>query len=281
MEQFTSLDIIDTHQHFWKYHPVRDAWINDEMTVLKRDFLPRDLAPILTENNVSGCIAVQADQSKQETEFLLTLAKENDFIKGVVGWIDLRAQDLDDQLKGYESFEKLKGFRHIVQGEKYGFLKNEDFIRGVSRLADFDYAYDLLIYHHQLPEALEFFEEVRHVRIVIDHLAKPSIKTGEKTHWELNIAAAATFSNVHCKLSGMVTEADWKEWDHDTFFPYLDEIFEAFGPSRVMYGSDWPVCLLAATYQKQLDIILDYIERLSPREQRMVMHDNAVRFYNL
>ncbi|RAV99206.1 amidohydrolase family protein [Pseudochryseolinea flava] len=278
---YTPLDIIDTHQHFWKYNPVRDKWITDDMAVLRRDFLPEHLAPLLEKNNVKGCVAVQADQSLTETDFLLTLAQENDFIKGVVGWIDLRADDLDDQLKSYESFEKLKGFRHIVQGEKYGFLSDENFIRGVARLADFDYAYDLLVYHYQLPEVLAFLPEVHHVRIVIDHMAKPSIKTGEKTHWELDMAAVATFSNVHCKLSGLVTEADPEYWDHDTFFPYLDEVFEMFGPSRVMYGSDWPVCLLAAEYNKQLDIILDYIERLSSREQKMVMSENAIRFYNL
>ena len=251
------------------------------MSVIRRDFLPEDLAPILQQNNVSGCVAVQADQSLAETDFLLSLAREHDFIKGVVGWIDLRSDDLDDQLKKYETFDKLKGFRHIVQGEKYGFLSDEKFIRGVSRLADFDYAYDLLVYHHQLSEVLTFLPDVHHVRIVVDHMAKPSIKTGEKTHWELNMQAVSTFNNVHCKLSGMVTEADWEYWDHDTFFPYLDEVFETFGPSRVMYGSDWPVSLLASSYESQLNIILDYIEKLSPREQKMVMRENAIRFYNL
>jgi L-fuconolactonase len=281
LELNTSTPYIDAHQHFWKYDPLRHAWINNEMSTIRRDFLPEHLAPILKNNHVAGCVAVQADQSSAETEFLLELAREHDFIKGVVGWIDLKAHDVDEQLKYYAAFEKLKGFRHVVQGEPSGFLKDPDFIHGVRRLADFDYTYDLLIYHHQLPEALEFLPEVHHVRIVIDHLAKPSIKTGEKTQWELNMAAMATFNNVHCKLSGMVTEANWTSWTKETFFPYLDELFETFGPERLMYGSDWPVCLVAAAYEKQLEIILDYVDRLTPNEKKLVMGENAIRFYNL
>jgi L-fuconolactonase len=281
LDSTTATPYIDAHQHFWKYDPRRHAWINNEMATIRRDFLPEHLAPVLKANNVSGCVAVQADQSATETDFLLGLAREHEFIKGVVGWIDLKATDLDEQLKNYAADEKLKGFRHIVQSEPSGFLKDFDFIHGVRRLADFDYTYDLLIYHHQLPEVLEFLPEVHHVQIVIDHLAKPSIRTGEKTHWELNMAAVATFNNVHCKLSGMVTEADWKNWSKETFFPYLDELFETFGPERLMYGSDWPVCLVAAAYEKQLEIVADYLDRLSPREKKLVMGENAIRFYNL
>ena len=271
---------IDSHQHFWKYDPVRDAWINDEMKVLKRDFLPGDLKPILSKNGIDGCVAVQADQSETETDFLLQLADENDFIKGVVGWIDLRSPKLEERLTYYSRFKKLKGFRHIVQGEPKGFLTEPKFIAGVKKLRQFNFTYDLLIYHHQLEESLHFLGKIGDVKVVIDHLAKPSIKTKEKTQWELNMAAAASF-NVYCKISGMVTEADWHQWKESDFTPYLDELFEAFGPDRLMYGSDWPVCLLAAGYDQQLAIVQHYISRLSDQEKKLVMGKNAETFYNL
>jgi L-fuconolactonase len=273
--------IIDSHQHFWKYDPIKDAWITDEMKVLKQDFLPQHLRPLLQQNSISGCVAVQADQSEAETLFLLELAEQYDFIKGVVGWIDLRAKDLDERLAFFSSYKKLKGFRHIVQAEPQGFLGNDDFIKGVNRLAHYNFTYDLLVKHHQLQDSLYFLDRTQGVQIVIDHIAKPSIKTGEKTHWELNMAAVGSFKNVHCKISGMVTEADWNDWTQQTFEPYLDEVFEIFRPERVMYGSDWPVCLLAADYKSQLNIIQSYIERFSETEKNLVMGENANRFYNL
>jgi L-fuconolactonase len=273
--------IIDSHQHFWKYNPVRDAWITDDMKILQRDFLPEDLLPVLKKNEVAGCVAVQADQSEEETLFLLELADKNDFIKGVVGWIDLRAADIEDKLSHFSSYKKLKGFRHIVQGEPSGFLSDRSFINGVRKLAQHNFTYDLLIYHHQLEEALAFLQYVRDVKIVVDHLAKPSIRTGEKTHWELNMAAVASFQNVSCKISGMVTEAIWDNWTRDTFTSYLDELFEMFGTERLMYGSDWPVCLLAASYESQLDIVQSYVKDHSAEEKSNVMGRNAMRFYNL
>jgi L-fuconolactonase len=272
---------IDSHQHFWKYHPVKDAWITDEMRAIQKDFLPDDLLPLLKQHGISGCVAVQADQSETETNFLLSLAEKHDFIKGVVGWIDLKAVDLEQQLEYFSQFPKLKGFRHVVQGEPKGFLSDQKFLEGVKQLKKFDLTYDLLIYHHQLEEALYFANKVPEVNIVVDHIAKPSIKTGEKTHWELYMAALATFQNVYCKISGMVTEADWKKWKQEDFDPYLDEVFEAFGPNRIMYGSDWPVCLLAAKYEDQLSIVLNYLTRLSSAEKKLVLGENAKRFYNL
>jgi L-fuconolactonase len=198
-----------------------------------------------------------------------------------VGWIDLRADGLEERLQHFRQFPKLKGFRHIVQEEPKGFLLDQKFINGVKKLGAFQFTYDLLIYHHQLEEALAFVHQVGDVKIVVDHIAKPSIRTGEKTHWELNMAALATFPNVYCKLSGMVTEANVVSWKPEDFDPYMDEVFEAFGTERIMYGSDWPVCLVAATYEEQLSIVRDYVTRLYPSEKQKVFGENAKRFYNL
>jgi L-fuconolactonase len=273
--------MIDAHQHFWKYDPSAHAWITKEMKVIQRDFLPADLKPVLNRNNFTGCIAVQAEQSEEETDFLIELANENDFILGIVGWVNLRAQNLVDRLRFYSGNKRVKGFRHIVQAEARGFLLQPSFVKGVQLLGANNFTYDLLIYHHQLEEALAFANEVRDVKIVIDHIGKPSIRTGEKTHWELNLAAMATFENIHCKLSGMVTEANWKNWTYEQIEPFLDEVFETFGTQRVMYGSDWPVCLLAGSYEQQLSVVQQYVSKLSPSEKASVFGDNAKRFYNL
>jgi L-fuconolactonase len=274
-------NVIDSHQHFWKFDPVRDSWINDKMSIIRRNFFPADIQPSLAKNQITGCVSVQADQSEVETEFLLQLADQNDFIKGVVGWVDLRSPNLKERLTYFKKFKKLKGFRHVVQGEPRGFLLQDNFIDGVNLLHEYGFTYDLLIYHYQLEEALHFVSKVPDVKIVLDHMAKPSIRTGEKTHWELNMAALATYKNVWCKISGMVTEAEWTKWKSDDFYPYLDEVFEAFGTDRIMYGSDWPVCLVAATYDQQLAIVQLYLSKFSPEEKRQVMGDNARRFYNL
>src|SRR6187551_1467077 len=270
---------VDAHQHFWRYEPAKESWITDAMSVIKRDFLPADLKPILTKHNFDGCIAVQVDQSEQETHSLLFHSDHHDFIKGVVGWVDLMSPDLRDRLDYFSQFKKLKGIRHIIQSEPSGFMLRPEFIRGVKILQEYNLAYDLLIYHHQLEEALLFVQQFPNLKIVIDHMAKPSIRTKEKTHWELSMAAMATFENVHCKISGMVTEAEWSSWKPEDFFPYLDELFESFGPSRLLYGSDWPVCLLAATYDQQLDIIQQYLGSLTNNEKLLVMGENARRFY--
>jgi L-fuconolactonase len=273
--------IIDSHQHFWKYSPAEHTWITDDMQVLRRDFLPDNFISILKEKNIEGTVAVQADQSEKETDFLLSLAKQFPFIRGVVGWIDLKDPGVAERLREFSQNSSLKGFRHIVQAEGPRFLKDPAFIRGVNLLHDFGFTYDLLIYHHQLAEALEFAAQVSNVKIVVDHIAKPSIRTGEKTHWELNIAALATFSNISCKLSGMVTEASWNNWNYEQIEPFIDEVFEAFGADRIMYGSDWPVCLLAGSYDDQFSVVENYISRLTENEKRKVLAENAKRFYNL
>jgi L-fuconolactonase len=272
---------IDSHQHFWKYDPSRHAWINEEMSAIRKDFQPYDLEPLLRKYQFDGCVAVQVDETEEETNYLLSLASKYSFIKGVVGWIDLKSDSLADRLHHFKQYSKLKGFRHIVQAEPDGFLSDPAFARGVKSLAEHHYSYDLLLYHHQLPEALTFLSKTEDVKIVIDHIAKPSIKTKEIDKWKAGIKAAASFQNVFCKISGMVTEAKWKEWEGEEFTPYLDCVFEAFGTDRLMYGSDWPVCLVAATYDRQLSIVEKYVLELSANEQEKIFGKNAQSFYNL
>jgi len=272
---------IDSHQHFWIFDPERDSWITPEMAVIQRNFLPADLKPLLDANNIDGCVAVQADQSDAETTFLLQLADANDFVKGVVGWIDLKSKSLYDRLERYLLFEKLKGFRHVAQGQPAGFLLQPDFVKGVGQLAAFDFTYDILVYANQLKEAYRFAVQLPNVQFVLDHIAKPNIKKGELEPWSADIRKLAELPNVCCKVSGMVTEASWTDWKKADFEPYLDIVFEAFGAKRVMFGSDWPVCLVAAEYGSMTGIVSDYIAAFSPAEKKMILGENAALFYHL
>jgi len=273
---------IDSHQHFWRYEPIRDAWITDEMSVIRRDFMPGDLLPELRRNNVDGCVAVQADQSEAETLFLLGLAAQHDEIKGVVGWVNLCAPDLPQRLKYFSQFEKLCGFRHIAQSEPDDrFLMRQHFIAGIQHLQRFGFSYDILIYPRQLAAAVELVQRIPDQRFVIDHLAKPSIRTGEISLWAQQIRILAEKPNVYCKVSGLVTEADWTNWRVTDFEPYLEVAFEAFGPDRIMFGSDWPVCLLAARYEQVKNLVAKYIERLPAAQQQKIFGLNAISFYGL
>lgn len=273
---------IDAHQHFWMYNPIRDAWINDDMQVLRQNFLPEDLWPLLQKNNMDGCVAVQADQSIDETHFLLQLADENDFIKAVVGWVDLRANDVEKQLEKFSHHKKIKGFRHIVQAEaQEDFLLRDDFCKGISLLQRFDFTYDILVYPKQLKSVIEFVKDFPDQPFVIDHLAKPNIKEGKNTEWKNDIQAVAQFPNVYCKLSGMVTEAGWKNWAVADFKPFIDIVLESFGAERVMFGSDWPVCLLSASYQQCCEVLGQNTSHLNDEERSNLWGKNAERFYNI
>lgn len=272
---------IDSHQHFWKFDPIRDSWITDEMNVIQRDFFPSDLAPILKENKIDGCVAVQADQSENETQFLIDLASTHDFIKGVVGWVDLRSEQLDQRLQYFSDFKKLKGFRHIAQGEPIGFLQGDQFSKGIRSLTKFKFTYDILIYPHQIQDAIKLVSQHPDQAFVVDHLAKPVIREKEFNTWASQMKELASFNNVCCKISGMVTEAIWDRWTNDDFRPYLDFVMNHFSTARVMYGSDWPVCLVAASYEKQLNIIEEYLQPFSDSEKHKIMGENAIRFYNL
>jgi L-fuconolactonase len=273
---------IDSHQHFWKYDPVHHAWINDDMEIIQQDFLPDDLEPILQNYGFNGCVTVQVDQNEEENMLLLGYADKYPFIKGVVGWIDLKADNIEERLAHFSQFEKLKGFRHILQGEAdRAYMLNPDFKRGISKLNKFGYTYDILIYTDQLGYANEFATAFPDQLFVIDHLAKPKIKDGEIADWEKGIRAIAKNENVYCKVSGMVTEADWQNWKPEDLTPYMDVVFEAFGTDRVMYGSDWPVCRVAATYGQLLDVTDAYVTKLSETERDKFYGDNAVKFYRL
>jgi L-fuconolactonase len=272
---------IDAHQHFWKYDPLRDAWIDDSMSVLKNDFLPEHLSPILQENKIDGCVTVQADQSETETNFLLELASQHSFIKGVVGWVDLRADSISQQLDFYSHNKTLKGFRHIVQAEPSGFMTQRNFLAGIGLLERHHLTYDILIYPHQLAEAVDLVKRFSNQKFVVDHLAKPNIKNGEFTNWSKGMAQLASHENVYCKLSGFTTEAHWNNWKPDDFTPYFDFALEKFGAHRLLYGSDWPVCLLSASYKNQLNIVEQFIAKLSDSEKEQIMGGNAIHFYNL
>lgn len=272
---------IDSHQHFWKYDAVKNAWIDESMEVIRKDFLPKNLKPILAKSAIDGCIAVQADQSEEETTFLLQCAAENPFILGTVGWVDLCSENIEEQLKYFSKNKKFSGVRHIVQEEPNDFLLREDFQNGISKLKQFNLTYDILVFPTQLFAAIELVQKFPEQLFVVDHLAKPYIKEGKIDQWKIDMETLAKYPNVYCKVSGMVTEADLKNWKAADFTKYLEVIFSTFGAERIMYGSDWPVCLLAAAYEVQLRIVTNYISRFSKEEQDLVMGGNAMKFYSL
>ena len=272
---------IDAHQHFWVYEPSEYAWIDDSMALLRRDFLPGDLKPELDRNGFQGCVAVQARQSLQETQWLLDLAKDAPFILGVVGWVDLRSPQVRSQLAAFTANSKLVGIRHIVQSEPDDFLLQPEFLRGISALEEFDLAYDILIYPKHLPVAAEFVRKFPRQRFVLDHLAKPPVKTGAIDSWARGLRELAEFSNVFCKLSGLVTEADWRIWKPEQIAPYMDVALECFGPNRLMFGSDWPVCTLAASYTCAVNATKSCLSRQTSEVRDAVLGGTAQRFWRL
>jgi L-fuconolactonase len=273
---------IDSHQHFWRYDPVRDAWITDAMSVVKRDFLPEHLAPELAANHIDASVAVQADQSENETMFLLGLAEKNQRIAGVVGWVDLQSPKLAERLEHFSHFSKLRGFRHIAQAEPDDhFLVKKSFVKGVAQLRAFGFTYDILIYARQLPAAIELVAQLPNQPFVIDHLAKPEIKTRKTEPWATHMKEISQNKNVFCKVSGLVTEADWKVWKADDFKPYFDVAFDAFGPDRLMFGSDWPVCLVTASYRQVKELVANYAQGFSKPDRQKLFGGNATRFYGL
>ncbi len=274
--------IIDSHQHFWKYEAEKHSWIDDDMSVIRRDFLPSDLEKVYEENGVDGCVAVQADQTIEENTFLLELAKQHSFIKGIVGWVDLRSNTVEKKLEEYSQQVKIKGFRHVVQGEPdHNFLLRPNFLRGISNLEKFNFVYDILVFPHQLGAVLEFVKLFPNQKFVIDHIAKPYIKDGFFEGWATLMSAIAKHENVYCKLSGMVTEADYKTWTEIQLEPYMNHVLNIFGSDRVLFGSDWPVCLVASNYTRMKNTLSNFIASLSQTEQDAIMGSNAVEFYNL
>jgi L-fuconolactonase len=273
---------IDAHQHFWRYVPAEYPWIDSGMERLARDHLPADLAPLLAAARIDGTVAVQARQSLAETRWLLDLADGDPLIRGVVGWVDLRSPAVGADLAALAGRPKLVGIRHVVQDEPDpGFLSGAAFVRGVGQLARHGLAYDLLLYPPQLPAAGELVARFPEQRFILDHLAKPCVKAGEIEPWRRDITALARHPHCACKLSGLVTEASWRGWTRAQFTPYLEVVLDVFSPDRLLFGSDWPVCTLAAEYADVVGIIEDFITRLGARERAAVMGDNAVALYRL
>lgn len=273
---------IDAHQHFWNYTAENYLWINDDMPGLKRSFLPQDLKPLLSKNGIDGCVAVQARHSEEETLFLLEMANQNDFVKGVVGWVDLRAENVRQRLETLTQDSYLKGIRHIVQDEPdLHFMLDPAFQRGIAALSDFELTYDILIYPRHLDIASHLIRSFPGQPFVIDHLAKPYIKTRSIEDWQRSISKLAYFDNVFCKISGLVTEADWTDFKDEDLFPYIDVVVKAFGPKRLMFGSDWPVCLLAADYDRVFNIVNSYFEEFTDDEKNAIFGQTAAAFYGL
>jgi len=273
---------IDAHQHFWRYRPETHAWISDQMSQLQRDFLPGDLQPLLAAAGFDGCVAVQAQQDVAETEWLLELADQYAFIRGVVGWVDLRAADVDETLRRLAAHPRLRGVRHVVQDEADDrFMLWPEFMGGIAALAQFRLTYDILIYPRQLPAAVELVGRFPQQRFVLDHIGKPEIRCGRLSPWRDGIKALAALPNVSCKLSGMVTEADWRVWKPSDITAYLDVVLDRFGPQRLMIGSDWPVCTLAGSYAAVIAVVTEYVSFLTPSERDAVLGGNAARFYGL
>ena len=273
---------IDTHQHFWKYSKEEYPWIAEGMEVLAQDRLPADLNPLLEENNIEGTVAVQARQVVEETEALLAMAEEYDFIRGVVGWVDLRKPNVEAQLEQFKDRTKMVGVRHVVQDEPdEKFVLRDDFMRGIGKLKAYGLVYDILIFPHQLAASIELVKRFPEQVFILNHIAKPNIKDKQMSPWESDIKKLASFENVSCKISGMVTEADWYNWSAEDFRPYMEVVLEAFGIKRLTIGSDWPVCTLAGEYGCVVSIAADFIAQLSDNEQKAIWEENPKRIYGL
>ena len=273
---------IDAHQHFWKYNPAHQLWMTNQMAVLRRDYLPDELQPLLESVGFDGTIAVQARQMLEETEWLLKLSDAHPFIKGIVGWVDLRSPNVREQLEEYSKHPRLVGVRHVVHDEPDdNFMLRPDFRRGLAQLAEFGLTYDLLVYPKHLPVAVTLVSEFPHQPFVLDHIAKPPIREGLVSPWREDLTRLATFPNVFCKLSGLVTEAKWKQWRTDEFHRYLDIVVGAFGTDRVMIGSDWPVCTLSGDYVSTMRIVTSYVQPFAPDVREDILGRNCARFYHV
>lgn len=274
--------IIDSHHHFWKYDPIEYDWIDDSMKVIRKDFLPENLKATIQEAGVDGVISVQARQSVEETDWLIRMAQQNDFIKGIVGWLPLIQDDMTVYLEKYAGEKTLKGVRHVIQGEPDPeFILRNDFNRGISLLKKYSLVYDILIVERQLPNTIRFVDQHPNQVFVLDHVAKPLIGKKVLSPWKENIMELAKRKNVNCKISGMVTEADFQKWTASQLHPYFEVILEAFGPDRLLFGSDWPVCLVATSYKNWMDLVRKNITSLSDTEQSKIMGGNATRLYQL
>lgn len=270
---------IDAHQHFWKYNHTDYSWMDDRMEILKKDYLPNDLKKTFEGTGFSGSIAVQARQKVEENQFLLELSEEYDFIKGVVGWVDLQSFTVDEQLEYYSGISKFCGVRHVIHDEPDDdFMLKPAFLRGVSLLGYYGLTYDILVFPKHLVNTIRFVEKFPGQKFVIDHIAKPPIGEGTLEPWASLIREVGQHQNVWCKVSGMVTEGDWFNWSRKTFIRYLEVVYQAFGPDRLMIGSDWPVCRLAGEYPEVMRIVEEFI---NPADEEKILGQNALEFYGV
>ncbi len=276
------MKIIDTHHHFWNYNPVEFDWIDDEMAVIRTSFLPDDLRKTLAGTKVNGVVTVQARQCIEETDWLLSMAEDNAFMKGIVGWLPLSSPEIQSTLEKYQNNSWLKGVRHVVQGEPDPeFILGKQFNEGISCLKDFNLVYDILVFEYQLANTIKFVDLHPNQQFILDHIAKPRISKNIFQPWKDLITELAKRPNVCCKVSGMVTEADYNLWTEEQLEPYFDVIFEAFGPERLMFGSDWPVCLVASNYKNWIDLVDRVMEGFSENEKELFWFKNAEQVYQL
>jgi L-fuconolactonase len=271
---------IDAHQHFWHYDAQQYAWIDGSMGVLQRDWLPADLEPWLRAAGRDGCVAVQARTDEAETRWLLQLAEQHDWIRGVVGFVDLTAADARERIAALRH-PRLVGLRHVLQAEPDAFFARADFRRGLATLAEFSLAYDVLVHAPQLPLATDLCRAFPGQRFVLDHLAKPRVRTGEHATWARDLRAFAALPATYCKLSGLATEADWRAWTEVDLVRYLDTALATFGPDRLLFGSDWPVCLCAVDYARWAELVDRFLAPLTARERAAIEGATAASVYRL
>lgn len=273
---------IDSHQHFWQYNPEEYSWIDDSMALLRRDFLPEDLRPEIQRSGIDGVVSVQARQTLEETQWLLELAAKHRFIRGVVGWVPLTDVKVREILQTFTAGGKLKAVRHVLQSEPDDrYMLRSDFNRGIALLNEFNLAYDILVFERHLPHVIAFVKQHPQQTFIVDHIAKPRIRERMLSPWRENLCELARFPNVYCKLSGMVTEADYGAWKEEDLFPYFDAVLEAFGPHRLLFGSDWPVCLVAASYGRWVETVRKRVATLTASEQSAILGDTAARVYRI
>jgi len=273
---------LDAHVHFWRYRETEYGWIGDDMGAIRRDFVPDDWRKVAEPLGFEGLIAVQARQTLEETRRLLELAEQHPVIRGVVGWVDLRGPALDEHLEILRDHTRLVGVRHVVQDEpEEAFMLQADFLRGIKHLGRCELAYDILVRAPQLPAAAEMVEHFPRQRFVLNHIGKPNIADGEMAQWATDIHVLAEHDNVFCKLSGLVTEADWDGWTVEQLHGYLDVVFDAFGHERLMIGSDWPVCLVAGSYAETMGVVMSYIAGMPEDVQRGILGENCMRAYGV
>lgn len=273
---------IDGHQHFWSYNSNDFGWISNDMEILQKDYLPDQLKTELSSIGFDGSVAVQARQSLAETQWLLNLADQHSFIKGVIGWVDLCSPDVEEQLIQFSGNPKLVGIRHVIHDEQdENFMLRKSFLRGIAYLKKFGLTYDILVFPRHLSNTIQLVSQFPEQIFILDHIAKPSIKDKKISPWKEHIEKLARFRNVYCKLSGMVTEADVKNWKQEELIPYLNIVFDAFGNNRLLIGSDWPVCRLAGSYRQVMQVVLDYIRTFPDQDKKKILGENAIKTYDL